>query len=183
MRIINIIGSKGGVGTSTVAATVAIALAQAGERVVLVELNGRGDLRAIVGSVVERLTIADAIPDTDTAVADVAVVDHATSKAALDQGVHVLVLTNCYLSVLQATKLDLRIDGVVALMDPRRSLTVRDISNVLGISQARILHLVGDPEVARSVDAGMLAVRFPASLRRAKADRFVTGLTVNSARS
>ena len=180
MRIINIIGTKGGVGTSTAAATIAIALANAGERVALVERNASGDLRAIVGSDLDNLTFTDTIPDEDCDTFDFAVVDHATTTTQPESGTNVLVVSNCYMSILRATKLTWRPDALIAITEQPRALHHGDIVTVVGVPANRTIHIARDPDVARSIDAGLLAMKLPPGLRRAHFARFIYDVTADT---
>jgi flagellar biosynthesis protein FlhG len=65
MRIIPIASGKGGVGKSTVAANLAVAFAQAGQRVMLVDLDlGASNLHLIIGHQAPQLGIGTFLADT-----------------------------------------------------------------------------------------------------------------------
>ena len=182
MRIVNILGSKGGVGTSTAAAIIAIGLAHAGERVALVDLTGTGDLGAILGSDLDNITTCTTVPDTNNDQYDFAIIDHPTATTRPEPaGTNILVVTNCYLSVLRATKLAWRPDAVVVVTEHQRALNVADITAALGTPQTRMLVIAHDPLIARVVDAGLLADRFPAQLRRTHPARFIYDITLHTA--
>jgi hypothetical protein len=57
-----------------------------------------------------------------------------------------------------------RPDDVVLVVEPGRALDRRDVEHVLGLRVTAVVEF--DPAVARSVDAGLVAVRTPAPLRR-----------------
>lgn len=181
MRIINIIGTKGGVGTTTVAATIAIELARAGERVAVIDQRANGDLEAVLGADVANVTIIDTVPDETDETYDYAIVDHATTTTQPATGTNIVVLTNCYLSILHATKLTWRADAVVAILESHRALDRGDITAVLATPEHRVVTIAHDPAIARTIDAGLLATRFPPPLRRAHFTRFVYDLAVDRA--
>lgn len=75
-----------------------------------------------------------------------------------------LVLRPCYLAVRRAMTETLRATGLVLVHEPGRSLTGRDIADVLGVPVRAEVEV--DPAVARAVDAGLLASRLPRPLER-----------------
>lgn len=77
----------------------------------------------------------------------------------------ILVIRSCYLALRRASRLTVRPDGVVVVLDPGRALDRRDVGDVVG---APVLAAIGvDPAVARAVDAGVFARRLPPMLRAA----------------
>ncbi|MFZ4668661.1 MAG: hypothetical protein ACOYML_05135 [Microthrixaceae bacterium] len=76
-----------------------------------------------------------------------------------------LVIRSCYLALRRASRLRVRPDGVVVVLDPGRALDRRDVGDVVGAPVAAAIGV--DPAVARAVDAGVLARRVPPMLRNA----------------
>ena len=76
--------------------------------------------------------------------------------------VDVVVLRACYLGVRRAGRLAAG-TRLVLLEEPGRALRVADVEAALGVDVWR--RVVVDPAVARAVDAGLLSVRLPRSLR------------------
>lgn len=91
----------------------------------------------------------------------VAAIDVATSS--------LLVLRPCYLGLRRAIASSHRATGVVLVDEPERALDVADIEDALGTPVVAVVP--NRPEIARAVDAGLLAGRLPralaSSLRRA----------------
>lgn len=83
----------------------------------------------------------------------------------IDRADRALLITRpCYLSLRRAAASGVNPSGVVLIGEPGRALTRGDVSRSLGVDVvAEIPH---DPTVARAVDAGLLAARLPAALRR-----------------
>jgi len=79
--------------------------------------------------------------------------------------VSLLVLRPCYLALRRALAAPIRPSAVVLVGEPGRTLTRRDIEDVLGVPvRAEVDY---DPSIARAVDAGLLAGRVPRSLEKA----------------
>lgn len=76
-----------------------------------------------------------------------------------------LVIRPCYLALRRAVKAPLHPSGVIVVREPGRSLSDRDIADVLGAPVLATVPVSAD--VARVVDAGLLATRRPWPLRRA----------------
>ena len=92
----------------------------------------------------------------------------ASSGAALavaaGASLSLMVLRPCYLGLRRALAAPLRASGVVLVSEEGRSLTRRDVEEVLGLPVRAEVPF--DPAVARAVDAGLLAARVPRALER-----------------
>lgn len=75
-----------------------------------------------------------------------------------------LVLRPCYLAVRRALAAPIRPSGLILVTEPRRSLSRRDVEEVLGVPVRA--EVAWEPGVARCVDAGLLGRRVPRSLER-----------------
>ena len=75
-----------------------------------------------------------------------------------------LVTRACYLALQRAGRVHAQPTGIALVSEPGRSLSKRDVERSLGVPVVASLDL--DPAIARAVDAGLLAVRLPASIRR-----------------
>ena len=170
MDKIVLVGSKGGVGTSTVAVLHALSVAGSGRRVRLTATAPAGveDLAVILavptpapGQVVEvaaGLSLGD-----EAGPGAYNVVDGGTDTFSDHDGPVYLVVRNCYVSLRRALLAPPTIAGVVRVMEPGRSLGRRDVADVVG---APIVAEVGMTAfVARSIDAGLLV-----SARRPRLD-------------
>ena len=91
--------------------------------------------------------------------------DPVGSTIAAAAGLSLLVLRPCYLALRRALAAPIRPSGVVLVSEPRRSLTSRDVEEVLGVPVRA--EVAWDPAVARCVDAGLLGGRVPRALERA----------------
>lgn len=76
-----------------------------------------------------------------------------------------LVTRGCYLAVRAAVRRPTAATGVVLVAEPGRALGAREIEAALGLPV--VATVLVDPGVARAVDAGLLAARLPAGMRRA----------------
>ncbi len=76
-----------------------------------------------------------------------------------------LVVRPCYLALRRAVSAPLHPSGVIVVREPGRSLSDRDIADVLGAPVVATVPVSAD--VARVVDAGLLASRRPWPLRKA----------------
>jgi hypothetical protein len=76
----------------------------------------------------------------------------------------VLVTRPCYLALRRALAAPIRPSEVVLLTEPGRSLTRRDVEDALGAPV--VAEVAVDPQVARAVDAGLLATRLPRGLAK-----------------
>jgi MinD-like ATPase involved in chromosome partitioning or flagellar assembly len=92
----------------------------------------------------------------------------ASSGAALavaaGASLSLMVLRPCYLGLRRALAAPLRASGVVLVSEEGRSLTRRDVEEVLGLPVRAEVPF--DATVARAVDAGLLAARVPRGLER-----------------
>ena len=78
---------------------------------------------------------------------------------------HSLLVTRlCFLALRRAAGVGDLATGVVVVTEPGRALSTSDVTRVVGAPVAAVIPI--DPSVARSVDAGLLLGRMPASLRR-----------------
>lgn len=83
---------------------------------------------------------------------------------AAGASVSLLVLRPCYLALRRAEAAPIRPSGVILVNEQGRSLTRRDVEDVLGVPvRAEIPY---EPAVARAVDAGLLTTRVPRNLER-----------------
>jgi len=73
-----------------------------------------------------------------------------------------LVLRPCYLALRRAVSTRHRIDGVILVNEPGRSLSARDVASVLTAPIVAEVDL--DPRLSRVVDAGLLTSRLPPSM-------------------
>jgi hypothetical protein len=90
--------------------------------------------------------------------------DPVGTAIAAAAGLSLLVLRPCYLAVRRALAAPIRPSGVILVSEPRRSLTRRDVEDVLGVPVRA--EVAWDPGVARCVDAGLLGRRVPRALER-----------------
>lgn len=79
-----------------------------------------------------------------------------------------LVIRPCYLALRHVTRSDRRIDGVVLVTEPGRSLGAADVASVAGAPV--VAQILFEPQVARVIDAGLLCSRMPRSVERALID-------------
>jgi cellulose biosynthesis protein BcsQ len=79
--------------------------------------------------------------------------------------VSLLVVRPCYLSLRRALAAPVRPSGLVLVEEPKRSLDVVDVEDVLGVPVRAVVPW--DAAIARSVDAGLLGRRLPACLASA----------------
>ena len=157
-------GAKGGVGTSTVAALHALALARAGHPTTLVAASGdHGELAAILG-MPEGSGPVDANAAAGVAAGErsrVVVVDGGCDPA-LERAVsrRLVVVRLCYLALRRALATGMAgTDGVVVVVEAERSLGVDDVEAVLG--RPVVARVAVTAAMARLLDAGLLALRPP----------------------
>ena len=79
-------------------------------------------------------------------------------------GLSLLVLRPCYLALRRALAVPLRPSGVILVREDGRSLSGRDVEDVLGVPVRA--EVAWHPSIARQVDAGLLATRLPRALAR-----------------
>ncbi len=158
-----LVGSRGGVGTSTIAALYALQLAHSGQTVRLTATHAAGvdDLAVILGScqvppgdvvrIVDGLTLADH-PSTST---DHNVVDAGTDCFSDHVGAVYVVLRNDFLSLRHALNAPQTTVGAILVTERGRALRRSDVADVLAYPV--VAQLVVDPLIARASDAGLLA--------------------------
>lgn len=97
---------------------------------------------------------------------DVVIHDLGVSPSAPDltPGPQLLVIRSCYLALRRALATSRRFDAIVLVQEPGRSLEVRDVESVLGVSV--VMRVPYTAEVSRAVDAGLLGYRVPVALSR-----------------
>jgi hypothetical protein len=181
MKTIRIHGTKGGVGTSTVAVAIALGAAEQGVKVTLTGTTAfTADLFAAAGVAQgERSTVNDnlvIVANTDLVPAstEVLVVDEGVLQAENDHDIydrtkHVYVTNTTYAALRRTVNSRLVPTATwVAVVMPGSALVARDICDVVGSSN--VGELVGmevDPAVQRAADAGVLARRVPKGLKPA----------------
>ncbi|HET8931182.1 MAG TPA: hypothetical protein VFN21_11035 [Acidimicrobiales bacterium] len=92
----------------------------------------------------------------------------ATERVIAHSDRSLLVIRPCYLALRHVTRSDRRIDGVVLVTEPGRSLGAADVASVAGAPV--VAQVPFEPQVARVVDAGLLCSRVPRSVERALRD-------------
>jgi MinD-like ATPase involved in chromosome partitioning or flagellar assembly len=123
--------------------------------------RGTGDLEASRGDVLAALLAADARP----VVADCGTEPRGTARAVAAGATRSILVTRpCFLALRRATALPVRPSEVVLLAEPGRSLTRLDVEDCAGAPVTA--EVAVDPQVARAVDAGLLATRLPRALAR-----------------
>ena len=203
MPVITVHGAKGGQGTTTVAAVLAILHAHAGHRTLLIDTAG--DLPATLATNnTEPIGLADylnttrnvaieqhvtrindnldLLPRGDGPITfdtytyglltggldyyDTVIIDTATHAPEWDRNADhdILVTRPCYLALRRAVTQP-RPTGLVVITEPGRALNTTDIEAALGIPITATIP--ADPDIARSIDAGLLNTRLPRTLTRA----------------
>ena len=156
-------GAKGGVGTSTVAALHALALARAGHPTTLTAADGDHDqLAALLAVECDRPLDVNAIAGRRAWKSAAAVVVDGGTDPAPERAVtrRLLVVRPCYLALRRVLPIGLAgTDGIVLVEEPQRSLRRADIEDVLGRSVLATVAVTAD--VARTIDAGLLVHRTP----------------------
>ena len=79
-------------------------------------------------------------------------------------GRSLMVIRPCYLAIRAALNAPVVADGVVVITEPGRSLTARDVGDVLSLPVVATVAV--DPAIARATDAGLLVRRMPRLLER-----------------
>lgn len=158
-RTIHVVGAKGGSGTSTVAALIALEEQDAGNSVTLVDRNDdQGDLRAILGLPTgyadEPITFV-----APKGAPSVLVLDHGSddSDGRLTDGGEVFLVMRgpCYLGLRRALGKRVPANGVILLTEPNRSLGRPDVEDALGIRVVAEVEVT--PSTARYIDAGIVS--------------------------
>jgi hypothetical protein len=153
-------GAKGGVGTSTVAAVIALHAAR--QRPV--------ELRATTAERQDELAVLLGVPHTPGATLTLGghagddplvIIDGGTDPTPPEEAsASLLVIRACYLALHRALRNNAsRPTGVILVAEPERCLTSRDIVEILGVPVLAIFPVA--PAVARMIDAGLLSARPP----------------------
>ena len=154
---IRVYGAGGGVGTTTVALSLAVRIGATGRTVSLTAVDPEA-LRAYCGRpTLDYLRdLAPGVNETDEWEPDVEVYDGGTSRSYLSDGsriANVLVLRNSYLAVRRMIlDTDTRYDLVVVFVDPDRPILVEEVER---LTDAPVLGVQLDPMVARWQDLGL----------------------------
>jgi hypothetical protein len=183
--IITVSSPKPGTGVTVTAALLAIT-ASTTQHTTIVDLAG-DQLSALgvtaVGhrqiEVTSQLTVIDASADTadeqhrqiiecetngELVIVDTGTADHPIHDLLGTNLRRVWVMRACYLTVRRAVAATHRPDEIILIREPQRALGQRDIEQAVGVKVAMVIDI--DPDIARAVDAGLLATRMP---RRAAA--------------
>ena len=175
MRTTHFYGAKGGVGTSTVVAVVAVGFANTGRLVGVVDPSG--DIAAMLDGGRIGVTIASSVAELVAAgPCDEILDDHQQPPGPHEHGRRVLVTANCWLAVRRASEFPVRPDGLIVVRDSQRSLRDHHVAMFLGMSPERCETVRRDPLVAQAVDAGDLGYRMPRGMQRHRLHDFVSGL-------
>jgi conjugative relaxase-like TrwC/TraI family protein len=181
---ITVIGARGGAGTSTIAAVLALT----GRTMVRTELVAHEpDISAaLLGAALPDELPAEIVPDLTLTTqpeggsAELCIVDAGTLTETTDRpsgpgerrvGV---VRGPGYLALRTLLADDYGLDGIVLLTEPGRALTRRDVTDVTGIEIVATVPVT--PAVARSIDAGLLAGRLDRMSEFRHLRRWLTGL-------
>lgn len=183
MRYVMFIGSKGGVGLSTVATAYALEKARYGERVLLWDYHGVGDLVGILGTAgaagdcvleaddggelylindTDGVDIETYLEHTDVCVID-AGLDWTTIDLPTDDPVkRVLVGAPCYLMLRRwlRTHNETVPDALVVVSEEGRALDSADVSKVVQCDN--VVRVMRTATAARAIDAGLFIHRTPA---------------------
>lgn len=158
---IHLWGAKGGVGTSTVAAVIAVhASRHQGVELRAATPDALDELAAILG-MTRALDAPLTLPIGTGCDTTLVVIDGGTDPTPpAGTTASFLVIRPCYLAIRRAlASTGPRASGVVLVAEPERSLGHRDIEDVLGVPVVATIAVTA--AVARSVDAGLLMARPP----------------------
>jgi len=198
-RTITVSGARGGHGATTVAVALGLLAADHGPTTVVsadpaavsallgVPLGLAGEWVQVTPALV--LTTDPAIPATwrpTTVVIDAGSPPGATEP--VDGAEYYVVLRGpCYVALAGLVAAPpARLDGIIVVAEPERSLTARDVAEVLGVP---VVATVGAaPAVTRTIDAGLLVARLPrlrplAPLRPLATDPYAGRLRPSTARA
>ncbi len=165
IRGVVVSGARGGQGTSTVAAAMAMfAAGHRRTRLITGEIDAMaGVLGLSVSSTEEAVAVTDRLdlasqPGTEA----FSVVDagrHRSVVGPQERAISIVVLRGpCYLAVRDLVRADRALpDGIVLAKEPGRSLTAEDVSDVTGVPVVAQIDVT--PAVARTLDAGLLIAR------------------------
>jgi Mrp family chromosome partitioning ATPase len=106
------------------------------------------------------------VADSRSVVIDAGVVhdEGAGAVLAARAAESLLVTRPCFLAVRRAVTAPVRASGVILVAEEGRALTANDIESVLGVPVRAQVQVTA--QIARAVDAGVLATRLPRSLER-----------------
>lgn len=182
MKVLEVSARKGGVGTSTVAASLAVSLSISNPySVLLIDPSDNADVLSIMGLSVpfsRDQEIVDGIhgltirrPDIDKTRQATAEDISAFSFVVIDAGLRprsstyfgtepfrISVVTNSYLSLRAQTLSPVKPDAHVCLYNDQLVLTSGDVRSVLG-RDALVRDVAVDPAVSRAIDAGLYTLR------------------------
>jgi hypothetical protein len=167
-RIITLIGARGGQGTSTTAAALASSLAidspvslLAHDPLCMASLLGSPP--PMPSSAPVEVSPGLALSGLDGPRRPVTVIDAGTAASDYldEEGERYAVVRGpCYLALATLISLpDLHLDGVVLIVEPGRALDAQDVAAVLDVPVVSTIPFT--PEVSRSIDAGLLAIKVP----------------------
>ena len=96
------------------------------------------------------------VVDAGSGLAAIPIIEHATRS--------LLIIRPCYLALRRASLLTTKPHGIIVITEPGRALGVHDVESVVGAPV--LAEIPFDPEIARAVDAGLLAGRVPTLLAK-----------------
>lgn len=157
-------GAKGGVGTSTVAAMHAVALARAGYPTTIIGIPPQfADLAGLLAvppptDRVLDVNAATACPPAP-ALRPYVVIDGGTDRGRSHMpSQRYLVIRPCYLALRRAMETGITgTHGIVLVTEAQRCLGQRDVVDVLGLPVVATMDVT--PMTARCIDAGLIATR------------------------
>lgn len=166
-RTVTLIGARGGQGTSTVAAALALHAADDLPTALLTHdptatariLGTQPPVTAEPFAAAPNLTVAglDARPGTVTVI-DAGTVDANTDRLVDDGACYAVLRGPCYLALATlVSSRHHRFDGVILVAEPGRALSAADASEVLGLPVVATVPV--SSRIARLIDAGLLAGR------------------------
>jgi cellulose biosynthesis protein BcsQ len=178
MKIIDVYGVKGGVGTTTTAVALAVKLSQnnsdrsfgitcsSNDELSLSDLHGVAGNRSEDYNLTDNLVLCPVHKKVDYLIVDNG---FATNKSVYNGDYTVYVVDNSYLSLKRAVILDLNLstnnDAMwVRIIRPGGALIDRDIDDVLSLHNNVRCQIDLDPSIARAVDAGILVRRVPSAM-------------------
>jgi hypothetical protein len=167
-RTIALAGARGGHGTTTVAAALALYAAQHGTTTLVTDVRSTAALIGVALpftddylDVNDNLAITSPETAADRPGSHTVVIDagHASGTPVADE--HYVVLRGpCYVALASLlARSEPRPDGIILVAEPKRSLTARDVTDVLDVPVIAVIDAT--PDVARTIDAGILVSRLP----------------------
>ncbi|MEW6474378.1 MAG: hypothetical protein AB1679_19165 [Actinomycetota bacterium] len=169
MTTITLVGARGGQGTSTVAAALALHAADDLPTVLLThDPTAMARLLGTTGAIPAppepfavgpTLTVASLDgPKQTVTIIDAGHAEQAAARLPVDGRRYAVVRGPCYLALATlVSHPDLRPDGVILVAEPGRALSAADTSAVLGVPVVATVPV--RPSIARLIDAGLLAGR------------------------